>query len=257
MTKSENIYNIYIDEAGDEGFKFDDRLGKGSSRFFVLSAIIVNKEDDLALSKTVDELKRILNFQSKDILSPLHFCKMRHEKRKVCVNKLTEFAKFSTISVVFEKQKLYGQLQTPPFLYNFACKLLLERVIAFLKDNSAMANLIFEHRRNTSYDDLKVYIKRMVDISRFMELKPKPKVQSKCLQLADIIASSTYQAFEPNKYDGDVESIYIDKLRNNLFCHNGKCIGYGLKLYPTNTGLIEQDKYSWINVMLQKISKGL
>lgn len=90
----------------------------------------------------------------------------------------------------------------------------------------------------------------MVDTSRFIALIPKPKAQLKCLQLADIIASSTYQAFEPNKYDGDVESTYIEKLRNYIYCHNGKCLGYGLKLYPTNTGLIEEDKYSWINEML-------
>ena len=253
----ENIYNIYIDEAGDEGFKFDDRLGHGSSNFFVLSALIVKKEDDLSLSKVVDELKKILNFQQKDILSPLHFCKMQHEKRKVCVNKLLEFGHFTTISVVCEKQKICGQLLTPPYLYNFACKLLLERVIPFLKNNSAKANLIFEHRRNTSYEDLKIYIRKMVDTSRFIDLKPKPKAQLKCLQLADIIASSTYQAFEPNKYDGDIEAMYIKKLQNYLFCHNGKCLGYGLKLYPTYTGLAEQDKYSWIHEMLQEINKGL
>src|SRR5574344_973355 len=208
MTEQENIYNIYIDEAGDEGFKFDERLGHGSSNFFVLSAIIVKNEDDLSLAKIVNELKMILNYQPKDMISPLHFCKMQHEKRKVCVNKLAEFEKFTTISVICDKQKIYGNLQTPPYLYNFVCKLLLERVIAFLKDNKAKANLIFEHRRNTSYEDLKVYIRKMVDTSRFMCLKPKPKSQAKNLQLADIIASSTYQAFEPNKYDGDIEYSY-------------------------------------------------
>lgn len=252
----QNIYNIYIDEAGDEGFKFDERPGHGSSNFFVLSALIVKKENDLMLSAIVNELKRLFEYQEKDMLSPLHFVKMTHPKRKACVNKLADFKNFSIISVVCEKQKLYGQLQTPPYLYNFACKLLVERIVPFLKANSAQANLVFEHRRNTSYDDLKVYLKKIVDTSRFISLSPKTKVQIKCLQLADIIASSTYQAFEPDYY-GNIETSYIMQLRNNIFCYNEKCLGYGLKLYPTNSGLIEKDYYSWLNDMLQKIQKGL
>lgn len=251
-----NIYNIYIDEAGDEGFKFDERPGHGSSNFFVLSALIVKQENDLQISSIVNALKKLFGYQPKDILSPIHFVKLPHQKRKACVNKLAEFKDFHIISIVFEKQQLQEGLQTTPYLYNFACRLLLERILPFLKSNNAKANLIFEHRRNTSYDELKVYLKRMIDTSRILTLSPKPKAQAKCLQLADIVASATYNAFEPDYY-GNVEPSYIMTLRKNLFCYNKKCLGYGLKLYPTDTGIIEQDNYNWLSEMLQKISKGL
>ena len=106
MENINNIFNVYIDEAGDEGFKFDDRLGHGSSKFFVLSAVIVKKEQDLEFSRLVNKMKIMLNYQKKDILSPLHFCKMSHDKRKACINKLVDFKDFTIILVVFNKESL-------------------------------------------------------------------------------------------------------------------------------------------------------
>lgn len=52
-----NTFNVYIDEAGDEGFKFECEHGRGSSKFFVLSAIIVKQELDLKLAGLVNKLK--------------------------------------------------------------------------------------------------------------------------------------------------------------------------------------------------------
>lgn len=253
-----NIYNVYIDEAGDEGFKFQCSSGRGSSKFFVLSAIIVKKELDQKLASVVNDLKSILKYQQKDILSPLHFYKMSHEKRKVCIKQLVDFKEYTIISIVFQKESLTEPLKVKSMLYNYACKLLLEKVSIFLKVNEAKANFIFEHRRNTHYDELEIYIRKVIDYEQYvLSIKPLTKSQSKCLQLADIVASSTYQAFEPNQYDGDVEPSYFMRMSDNIFTYKGKCLGYGLKLFPSDTALIETDKYSWINDILKKINKTL
>lgn len=251
-------YNVYIDEAGDEGFKFECDKGRGSSKFFVLSAIIVKQELDQKLASIVNEIKKILKYQQKDILAPLHFYKMSHEKKKVCVNQLEQFRDFTVISVVFQKEKLQEQLKVKSVLYNYACKLLLEKVTIYLKREKAKANFIFEHRRNTHYDELETYMRKVIDYGQYvLSIRSLTKSQSKCLQLADIVASSTYQAFEPNQYDGDVEPYYYMKLSNNIFIHNGKYLGYGLKLFPSDTDILEQEKYSWINEFLRKHSKEL
>ena len=249
--KQENkIYNIYIDEAGDEGFKFICPKGRGSSKFFVLSAIIVNKELDLDLARLVNELKTILKFQKKDILSPLHFYKMSHEKRKACITKLYDFSDFKIISVVFQKEKLQNSFRTSATLYNYACKVLITKASIFLKQNQAKANFIFEHRRNTHYKELEMSVKKIIDFNKYvLSIKSLTKAQSKCLQLADIIASSTFQAFEPNQYDGDVEPNYLMKLKNNFYSNNDKSLGYGLKIFPSNNDLIKQDKYSWLKLI--------
>ena len=162
---------------------------------------------------------------------------MSHEKKKVCVNQLEHFRDFTVISVVFQKEMLQEPLKVKSVLYNYACKLLLEKVTIYLKSEKAKANFIFEHRRNTHYDELETYMRKVIDCEQYvLSIKPLTKSQSKCLQLADIVASSTYQAFEPNQYDGDVEPYYYMKLSNNIFIHN---------------------KYSWINEFLRKHSKEL
>ena len=56
-----NKYNVYIDESGDEG------LQRGS-KYFILTAIIVDDTLDLNISKSVDtikeelEIKRLVNY---------------------------------------------------------------------------------------------------------------------------------------------------------------------------------------------------
>ena len=159
---------------------------------------------------------------------------------------------------MFQKEKLQEPLKVKSVLYNYACKLLLEKVTIYLKREKAKANFIFEHRRNTHYDELETYMRKVIDYGQYvLSIRPLTKSQSKCLQLADIVASSTYQAFEPNQYDGDVEPYYYMKLSNNIFIHNGKYLGYGLKLFPSDTDILEQEKYSWINEFLRKHSKEL
>ena len=46
MNTVKDEYNVYIDESEDEG------INKGS-KYFILTAIIVNKKDDLEISKKV------------------------------------------------------------------------------------------------------------------------------------------------------------------------------------------------------------
>ncbi len=55
---SNKEYNVYIDESGDEG------INKGS-KFFILTAIIVDKEKDLEISKSIDQIKENLEMNIK------------------------------------------------------------------------------------------------------------------------------------------------------------------------------------------------
>ena len=54
-------YNVYIDESGDEGIK------KGS-KYFILTALIVKKENDLKIAKNVDIIKQNLEMNIKSRL---------------------------------------------------------------------------------------------------------------------------------------------------------------------------------------------
>ena len=52
-------FNIYIDESGDEG------INRGS-KYFILTAIIVKKDNDLEISKYVDKIKISLEMDVKN-----------------------------------------------------------------------------------------------------------------------------------------------------------------------------------------------
>ena len=67
-------FAIYIDESGDEGFRF----GKGSSDWFVLSAAVVRKANEIETVKLVDAVRARLGKEPK---KPLHFRDLKHEQR--------------------------------------------------------------------------------------------------------------------------------------------------------------------------------
>lgn len=58
MGNKKNEFNVYIDESGDEG------INKGS-KYFILTAIILKKENDLEISKSVDLIKQNLEIPIK------------------------------------------------------------------------------------------------------------------------------------------------------------------------------------------------
>src|SRR5256885_1362049 len=89
---------VYIDESGDEGFKFARR----SSEWFVLSAAITRKRSDITTVKLVDDVRLLLNYRSK---KELHFRHMKHEHRIPYVERITE-APLRTISVLVHKPSL-------------------------------------------------------------------------------------------------------------------------------------------------------
>lgn len=57
----ERIYNVYIDESGDEGIR-------RGTKWFILTAIIVSKEYDLTLSNKIVEIKNKLGLDRKSQL---------------------------------------------------------------------------------------------------------------------------------------------------------------------------------------------
>jgi hypothetical protein len=88
----------YVDESGDEGFAFE----RGSSRWFVLSCVILRKTDDLSVVKLVDDVRDRLG---KPARKPLHFRDLRHEMRLPYVQAIAA-ADLKTVSVLIHKPSL-------------------------------------------------------------------------------------------------------------------------------------------------------
>ncbi len=76
-------FQVYIDESGDEGFKF----GAGSSAWFVLSAVVLKAAVEPDEVKLVDAVRATLN---KPPNKPLHFRDLKHHQRLVYVDHIVQ-----------------------------------------------------------------------------------------------------------------------------------------------------------------------
>jgi hypothetical protein len=145
-------FNVYIDESGDEGFVFEE-FPKGSSKWFVISALIVHKDSDSVLRDTAAEIRRKCGFAPKHVL---HFSDLNHERRVYLINRIASLP-VRVASVIVHKEEIEKPetfTEAAFRLYFYATRLLLERVSWFCRDHARQqrldgceAHLTFEHRR--------------------------------------------------------------------------------------------------------------
>ena len=124
---------VYIDESGDEGFIFNAD-GSGSSRWFVLSAVVIRREKDLQMVSCLKIVREVLGKPPK---TPLHFVDLKHEQRVPYIRRVGGLP-MRTVSVlvckplISEPEKFQN---TKYLLYRYATRLLLERVSWLCRDH--------------------------------------------------------------------------------------------------------------------------
>ncbi len=255
-------FRVYIDEAGDEGFKFS-QPGKGSSQWFVLSAVVVRSECDVETVKLVDTVRVRLN---KPPRSPMHFRKLKHEHRLPFVAAISS-APLRTISVLMHKPSIQEPekfTSEPHMLYRYATRYLLERVSWLCRDHrrgsGQLAKIFFSNRSCMSYDEMRRYLERLrertgefgvrVDWSTFepSQIEARPHDSLMGLQIADAVASSFYMACELTP-QGFNEPRYALMLEPVQYRHEGECIGYGLKFWPREARQCTEGHLAWVKEM--------
>lgn len=242
-------YVVYVDESGDEGFKFLDGES-GSSRWFVLSAVVIRKLNDLQLVQVAKEARRILKKPDKHAL---HFRELRHEMRVPYVALIGE-APIKTVNILIHKPSIKNPetfQQSPHKLYRYATRLLLERVSWLCrdnaKDNGCLADMIFSNRSCMSYEELKEYLDLLLqssgmtnDVNIDWNAIKRERVravnheQMAGLQIADAVATSVFCAVNKTQY-GQIEDRYLKMLRKTLYRNKGRLDGYGLKIWCGDT----------------------
>ncbi|OHB89040.1 MAG: hypothetical protein A3C38_00965 [Planctomycetes bacterium RIFCSPHIGHO2_02_FULL_50_42] len=247
---------VYIDESGDEGFSFH----KGSSEWFILSAVITPKERDIETVKLVDTVRMQLGRPDK---KPLHFRKLRHEHRVPYVSQIAK-ANLRCISVLVHKPSINAPetFQKRYRLYFYFTRYLLERVSWICRDQrkhnvgDGTAEIVFSNRSGMSYDELKDYFSRLkswtgiyavqIDWSVINEDKIMAYTAGSRmgLQIADAVASSFYYAVEPSQY-GYMEEKYAQLLKPVVYHRRGRYLGYGLKFWPWNEDEVVKH-FEWV-----------
>jgi Protein of unknown function (DUF3800) len=235
----------YIDESGDEGFKF----AQGSSEWFVLSAAIIRKRSDVSTSKLIEEVRSVLKCSPTKVL---HFRDLKHEQRIPYVERIST-AQLRTVSICVHKPSI---LEPETFqeerhrLYRYIVRYLLERVSWFCRDNhdtrfggDGCVEIVFSNRAGMSYDEIRQYLRWLkvnserlecrihwpsIDITKIETHTPSKRLG---LQIADAVATSTYYGVNPSRF-GHTEPRYIIALKPATYRRSGKYVGYGIKFWP-------------------------
>lgn len=213
-------YLIFCEEAGDKGLV----LKKGTSRYYVVSAVIVH-------DMIVQNLRNQINTGRKTILrhrKPLEW-KTLDSKTKNDDAKLSKFMDFlaqSTPSdffisqVIADKSSITG-LKDPKRFMNYLYGLIFKRINPMLNKLNATADLFIDRNTDTHVEhSLSEYLhlipritntsfpqRQGYSVPTFMEPKADP-----ALQLADFVSGLTLRIFED----------YKDKLLSAPTCHNCK-----------------------------------
>lgn len=238
-----HAFQVYIDESGDEGFTFREN-GDGSSRWFVLSAAVTRVASDLETVRLVDAVRADLGKADR---AELHFRNLKHQQRLPYLQRIAE-ARIRTVSVLIHKPSLEGDhFSTKGLLYNYATRLLLERVSWLCRDHRLApehrARLVFSNRANMSYAELHDYLQDLEARSRQLDvrvdwsaidcskLRVEPHAKLMGLQIADAVASSMWYGVNCDRH-GFTEPRYANMLRPTVYAHRGTRFGYGLKVMP-------------------------
>lgn len=247
-------YVAYVDESGDEGFVFNPD-GSGSSKWFVISAVLVKFSEDNQIVRLMREIRAKFG---RDENAHIHFRDLSHERRLPYVDAISH-APVVWMSVMVDKPALKDRhtFQKRHLLYFYAFRYLLERISWYCRDNAARdgngkVDIYLSNRSSMSYDDLYEYIERLYERAEELNVKiawntlskfiPMAAAKRAGLQVADAVASSTYFALQPRQ--GYTEPRYITMLKPRMYIRGSNYLSYGLKFFPQPNPLPE-----WVATM--------
>ncbi len=219
-------YNVYIDESGDEG------INKGS-KYFILTALIVDKENDLEIAKKVDIIKENLEM---NIKSQLHWKLIKGLPNKKMIMKIISSLDITIINVIVDTKCI--QFIPSNNIYNFFSGYLYERICWYMNENNGIANINISSRGNLSKKNLSDYLnnknhkKFNIEVNKIKSIKIIPNERKRLLQLADCCCSALFQAL---KYNNTIHFNYVLIKKNKIYYRCNNYLSYGLKLVPSNS----------------------
>lgn len=249
------VFDAYIDESGDEGFV------TRASPWFILAGVIVEKEKDVLVARSINRIKTRLWGQGSS--RPLHWKKLEHAQKKVIIQEINkeDFAIYvvalektaDLAREIFDPQHRRGP-QLKYAMYFYAARLLAEQVTRYAARYDGLANLVFEHRSAMSYNELGNYLLAVsptgppIPLTALGSVEARSKETCKLLQVADACAGAAWNALVIDRY-GNIEDSYLLELASKLDRVDGRLWEYGFKLFPrSRTQLLREfPQYQWMN----------
>lgn len=221
-------FHAYIDESGDEGFKFRKSSDEeASSDWFVLSAFVTRKTTDIETVKVVDRVRQEFRLHPR---KHIHWKDLKHPQ-KVRYAQIIATLQARIITVCVHKPSLLEPetFQDRYRLYFYAVRYLIERISWLARDRhnsvkwggDGTVQLIFSNRQGMSYNEMRDYLRLLEvqkhsgkDIRIEFDRIPIDKMVTRTpgrymgLQLADAAAGASFNAVERDKF-GNTEPRYL------------------------------------------------
>lgn len=254
-------FNCYIDETGDEGIE------TGGTRWFILGALIVQKDSDFQTSKMVERIKKTFGKGNDWVL---HWSKIKKhdQKRYICQEINTE--NWICSCVATDKTHPFitqsSGIKEKDRLYFYSARLLLERLSWFARDNgNGKAIPIFEYRSSTSYDKMKEYFQQLRNWEPPEEIKISwnnleyeyfrivPKKASRLMQASDCVCGAISDGLEYSGY-GLIEPNYILSIKDHFYrrgSSKNRLFSYGFKFLHVKGDVLAQhgEEYNWLKTL--------
>ena len=228
MTATPTRCTVYIDEAGDLG------SGRGS-QWFVLTAVVVDKQDEPAIRSQIQQLRASLNIHE------IHMKKISNFYNKALISKTLAGSPFTYMNVLFDTDKYDVSKMPTTTAYNYICKYLLQRVSWFLQDTNRIGDIVLSSRGTSRDQELIDYIKdklfpyqgNSIDPNVFNTVSAKTSASWDLLQLADVCASTLFYSYQKNPY-GFITPCHATHFKDKLYRRYGKIQSYGIKYFSND-----------------------
>lgn len=241
----------YVDESGITPH------GERTSGHFVLSAVVFEERHRAKAEAMLDHLREFTG--ARPPRRRLHFSDItNHGARRYMTHVVGTRPWLSIVSVIVCKRILAtneGPMEEVPAQYNYTFRYLLER-LSWLAERrqttltyvaaelgSAPPGLLAEYeetlRRSTDPTMSIKWAHLTNPAGRMAPMREEP-----LLELADLAASATAKAFEPDEW-GFTERAYFRNLAPTLFrsADGERVLRYGIKIHPTRAE--SRVAYSW------------
>lgn len=239
---------VYIDESGDLGYN-------RGTRWFVLSAVIVDKSEESAIRSKMEQIKTRLN------INEIHLRKIADFYKRAYVVRELDGVNFTYINVIADTSKLnLAMSSSASVAYNYICRMLLERASWFLRDTNREGDIILSARGTSRDGELIQYIKdklipytgNQIVSGVFGNIIAKPASSWDMLQLADVCATTLFLTYEENGY-GFCTPCFSKILRTHIYQRNGSFESYGLKYFDAGMKpLADELKCHWACVKKER-----
>jgi hypothetical protein len=175
---------VFVDESGDCGMKW----AAGSSRFFIVTAVIFeDNEDAEACDATIAECRKQLKVRD-TFEFKFYSCNDRYRE---CFLKAVSGCNFFYYSIVLNKQKLYGPgFQDKSSFYKYATNLVFQNAKPHLRD----ATIVLDKFGNREFrGQLSRYLKKKMNsdgVQLIRRIRMEASHSNALLQLADMVCGA-------------------------------------------------------------------